>query len=400
MKRQHKNARQEPRLDAVVHESESQRQYVRVRMPAWLQLETRRGSVSFPVNNLSAGGAAFTDAENDFREHALLRGKLLMGIDAIEIGIPISLKILRIDRDGVCGCRFEDLGKAEIAALRQLITAYVSGEIVSVGEVLHTLNRENFGPPRRQNAAPASPRGLERLNAMAGTAALLVIGLAAFAFAGSQLYDHVLKAPARSAHVAGPSHLITMPRNGVFHSLVPEDGQVDRGSPLASFETPMLEVVRGEAAAANLTPERINQLINEKVSGTITSPCDCVVKTRYVSDGQYASAGQPVLELLPREFTPHVIAGFSFDNAAMIRQNTKVSFRIAGDPRARHGRVVNVRSIRPQEKLAGDVAITIEPSEDLPASAISRPASVAVSRWPVMLSFIDRFPGAVASDSK
>ncbi|MCP6133843.1 alginate biosynthesis protein Alg44, partial [Klebsiella pneumoniae] len=89
--------------------------------------------------------------------------------------------------------------------------------------------------------------------------------------------------------VAVPTTNITMPRDGTVQSLVQSGGQIAKGAPLESFTTSMLDMLKGGLGDSQLEPAKIEELFGKQLSGTLTSPCDCVVARQLVDDGQYAA---------------------------------------------------------------------------------------------------------------
>ena len=91
-----------------------------------------------------------------------------------------------------------------------------------------------------------------------------------------------------------------MPREGVLQvGLVQVGSEVAKGAPLATFTATMLDVLKSSLPAEQMTPENIERLFSKTLQGTLTSPCDCRVVAQYVGDGQSASKGVPVFELVP-----------------------------------------------------------------------------------------------------
>jgi len=291
--------------------------------------------------------------------------------------LPVAFQV-RNGGNGRVGCRFQDMGPREVAALRHLITSFLSGDIVTAGDVLHNASRGNFTRPRQNGPAPMSVQGPGgRLRAMVLSAVALGLGIAAFGYALGEVHRILFVTSASAGKVAGPVYSVAMPREGTFYSLVPDDGIVKKGAALASFEAPVLDLVRGQALSANLSPEQLNKMLSQMVKGTITSPCDCRVQTQFVANAQYVGRGQPLFELVPRELkNPYVMARFRFDQVDKLPPGTAVRFQVTGDPQERVGRISQLRVPSEGDTVGGDVIAMIEPTEPLPPDLVNRPASV------------------------
>ena len=194
----------------VVHESETQRQYVRVRLPAALRIRRDDGSVQkHDIRDLSVGGLSFAPESGRFEMGQRLQGTVSVSLEGIGITIPIQFVVVR-EEDGYICAAFDNLDRTAIVSLRQLITAYLSGEVVDAGDVLHSMNRENFVAPRQAKTARGEPRS--RTRAWLGTAASFVIGVMALGYVASELYGLMFVTSSSVATVEGASFPVTMPR--------------------------------------------------------------------------------------------------------------------------------------------------------------------------------------------
>lgn len=383
----------------VVHESASQRQHARVRLPGVLEVAAGRDrSQRFKLHDLSAGGCCFDSGGVTFNPGDSFRGNLILTVDGVAITLSVPFQVRSHDSASHrVGCCFQELGPNEISVLRHLITSHLSGELVNVGEVLHTLGRDNFTKARSAAPAahPAPPAaGGSRLRALIGTTLFLGAAVVAFGYTARQVNRVVFASTATAAKVAGPTYSVMMPREGTFFSLVPEDGIVKKGAAIASFEAPVLDLVRNQTLGANLTPEQLQKLMKVTVKGTITSPCDCKVQTQFVANGQYVSREQPLFELMPRDFEPYLVARFRNDQLTDLAQGDRVSFRVSGESQQRSGRIVQVRAHGQGDTVDTDVMVTVEPDEPLPADLLSRPAEVVAGGFPMLPDIV---PGLTAT---
>jgi mannuronan synthase len=389
-------AKKEPTVSAptpVVHESSSQRQHPRVRLPGVVEITSARGGARFKLYDVSAGGFCLETGGQAFRPGESHRGNLIVNVDGVAITLAVAFQVRSV-ANGRAGCCFQELGAQEISVLRHLIHSHLSGDVVSVGEVLHTLGRDNF--TRARPAAPPRPpaRTGSRMRALLTTALFLGAAVVAFGYTARQVNRVLFASTATAAKVAGPVYSVVMPREGTFWSLVPDDGVVKRGAPIASFEAPVLDLVRSQALGANLTPEQLQKLIKVTVKGTITSPCDCRVQTQFVANGQYVAKEQPLFELMPRDFEPYLVARFRNDQLGDLATGDRVSFRVSGESRQRVGTITQVRAHGRGDTVDTDVMVMVEPEEPLPAELLSRPAEVIAGGFPLLPDVV---PGLTAT---
>jgi alginate biosynthesis protein Alg44 len=363
----------------VVHESEAQRQYARVKLPAKIRFTgSNRETVDQRLIDLSAGGFAFTAGKAPVQVGDFYKGKLLFQIDNLSLGIDVEFQVREVDQEsGRIGCEFHNLKPREIATLRHLITSHLSGELVNVGDLLNTLQRENFTKARKSAAGGSDMGFFGRTRAALVSLVILACGVAAFAYIFYHLYDHYFVTHAESAQVSVPYMQVTMPREGTVESLVPADGMVKKGAPIATFSATMLEMLRNNLTDEQLTPQRIEQLFGRTLKGTLTSPCDCRVVQQLVADGQFASKGAPIFNLAPTDSTATVEARFRYTNFDKVLPGTKVTLRVAGEDTERTGKIVSTQL--QDGGLSSDIRVMIQPDGGMTTNLAGRPVDVVVN---------------------
>ena len=368
----------------VVHESEAQRQHARVKIPAKLRyLDGNREPQEVKVDDLSAGGLSF-HAKRGLPVGETLRGRLQFVVDNLGLSMDIEFLVRASDpATGRTGAEFQNLEPRDIATLRHIITSHLSGELINVGDVLSTLQRENFTKARKQKDGGSGLSAFGRLRAVTVTLGVFVVGIAAFGFVAKSLYGMYFVSHAEAGVVAVPTTTVTMPRDGTVSSLVESGGQIVKGAPLASFSTSMLDMLKGHLDDSQLEPAKVEELFGKQLAGTLTSPCDCVVAHQLVDDGQYAAKGQPIFQLIPRTTNPMIEARFSYRQFDEVKPGTRVNFQIAGEDEVRTGQIVSSASLNMAD-LASDIRVQIKPDGALPAELAGRPASVSSDRGPSM----------------
>ncbi|MCO8161433.1 alginate biosynthesis protein Alg44 [Pseudomonas sp. 21LCFQ010] len=376
----------------VVHESEAQRQHARVKLPAKLRL--LNGAPNAPlvkVEDLSAGGLSYIAPNPQaLRVGEVIKARMQFLVDNLGLAMDVELLIQSINpTTGRVGAQFQNLEPQDIATLRHLITSHLAGDIVSVGEVLATLQRDNFTRPRKNKAGEGGMGFFGRLRAVTFSLGIFIVGLGAFGFILKTVYGLYFVSHASAGLVTVPSLDVTMPREGTLQSLVQVNHEAEKGAPLASFNTNMLEMLKGGLAGEDLQPAKIEELYGKQLSGTLTSPCDCVVARQLVADGQYASKGQVIFQLVPRNTPATVEARFTYRQFRDVKPGTQVSFQIAGEDQVRTGRVVSSANLTNND-LSTDIRVQIKPDESLSSAFIGRPVEVVSDRGPSMNWLIDK----------
>ncbi|GHT85742.1 mannuronan synthase [Betaproteobacteria bacterium] len=374
------NTPQNPNLN-VLHESETQRQHARIRIPAEISFDGPGGrAITLPLVDLSASGFSFNAANVLIKAGDHYPGVLIFAIDKLSLSVKVEFQVRKLGgSDGRVGCQFHNLGTREISTLRQLITAHLSGDLISAGELLTTLQRDNFTKPRRDDSAGhISP--LARLRAVAVSLGVLVVGLAAFAFAGNALYQVYFISSAVSAIVVYPSVQVAIPRDGTIQSLIGEDGIVRKGAPIATFNASVLDLLKGSLQESDLAPARVTELSTTQIKGTLTSPCDCGLVRQVVADGQYAGKGDVVFELAPRDAQAGIEARFPYKKFTAVQPGTAVNFRVAGEDQWLPGHIVS-NSLMDEKGLSSELRVHIRPDAPLTGAHAGRVVQVDVRRW-------------------
>ncbi|PVZ12394.1 MULTISPECIES: alginate biosynthesis protein Alg44 [unclassified Pseudomonas] len=365
----------------VVHESEAQRQFARVRLPAKIRfIGPNRETQEARVDDLSAGGFSFVSPK-PLVEGQIYRGRLMFVVDNLGLGMDVQFQARSADNDGRVGAQFQNLSPADISTLRHLITSHMSGELVTMGDVLGTLQRENFTKARKDKKLADGRGFLGRASAVGFSLGVFIVGVAAFGYVLKSIYGAYFVTHAEAAVVSVPGTNITMPRDGTVSSLISPDGVVAKGAPLASFSTSMLDVLKGHLEEADLTPEKVTELFGKQMTGTLTSPCDCVVAQQLVANGQYASKGDVIFTLAPRDATAGIDARFAYSDFQHVRPGSRVTFHVAGEDTDREGTIVSSTPLK-QDELSSDIRVSIKPDEALPSSLAGRPVEVANDRGP------------------
>jgi alginate biosynthesis protein Alg44 len=125
------------------------------------------------------------------------------------------------------------------------------------------------------------------------------------------------------------------------------------------------------------------------MTGTLTSPCDCTVAQQMVANGQYASKGDVIFQLVPRNTEANVEARFSYRQFGDVLPGTAVRFQIAGEDKTRTGKIVSSTSLKSAD-LSSDIRVLIQPDEALDSTLAGRPVEVNSDRGPNLNWLIDK----------
>jgi alginate biosynthesis protein Alg44 len=155
----------------------------------------------------------------------------------------------------------------------------------------------------------------------------------------------------------------------------------------------MLDVLKGHLDENQLQPQNIETLFGKQMTGTLTSPCDCVVAEQVVANGQYASKGDVIFKLVPRTSEAGIAARFSYRQFGDVLPGTRVNFQIAGEDGQRSGKIISSTSLN-SDDLSSDIRVQIKPDAPLDSALAGRPVDVRSDRGPSLNWLIDKASAA------
>lgn len=378
-----------------VHESEAQRQFARVRMPAKLFVRIDGTMMRFQVADVSAGGVSIHLGSEQLRQGQVYNGRLVFKVDGFDFSVDVDFVPRNLGGDSDrCGCEFQNLGANEISALRYLITAFLSGEIITAGDVLNTLSRENFTKSRKGKSS--QPLGFfASMRAMVMSLVVMAVGVIAVAFIGYQLWQVWFVTTAESAMVASENIPVRIPKDAKVTTLVKAGQQVKAGQAIATFDAPMLAYVNELVGNGTYSIEQVEELLGQNVRGTLTSPCDCKVVNLLPAQDQYMSKGEQLAMMVPADASAHIIARFSFKDGEKLREGESVTLRLPGGD-TQSGKIESLYVDAEQPNQPGSaINALIQADEPLPMESVGRPIGVTVDTFQMdaVNGLVDRVTG-------
>ncbi|MCV2884911.1 PilZ domain-containing protein [Aestuariibacter sp. AA17] len=367
----------------MVHESESQRRHARVRIPCKLHLANSDIPYAFELLDLSASGFAVRDNHDSFKRGDNSAGHLKFNFDGLEISLAVRFQVVSKEGEDLArvGCEFHDLGVKETSTLRMIITKFLSGEVTAAGDVINTLQRDNFSKPRKHSGSqPLTP--MARAKALIGTSLVLAIGLGATAYIASNLYSSFFVRNAVAAAVSIPSYSAVTPREGFITALVSEGDRVSMGQPIATVDSPLLDVLQPAAQAVGIKQEELETMLASRVGSVIESPCDCTVVSNLVDNGEYKVKGDTALKLAQIDATTEVKARFKFEDLESLAIGKQANIKFSDSAQTMRGQITSIKlpqDIEDQARDLGSVLVTIQPEQPIDKSLINLPVSVSVS---------------------
>lgn len=360
----------------VVHEAEAQRQYARLKLPAKIRYRTPQGQeLEAQLLDLSVGGFGFQPGNTLLSEGQRFHGKLMFEVEGIGFAMDVQFQVRSLVDGKRAGCEFHELRPREIAALRYLISSFLSGELVNVGDLISTLQRENFTKPRKGKGDDKMSLAA-RVKALGLSMSIFLVGVAASSYVLYQLYDVYFITHADSAQVSVPGQQVSMPREGTVQSLVKVGDTVAKGAPVGTFSSSALDVLKNVLKPEEMAPDNLQRLFDKSFQGTLTSPCDCRVVAQLVGDGQVAAKGAAVFMMAPVDAVATVEARFPYRAFDELQPGSPVNFLVAGESEPRSGRISTLAL--QDGGLASDIRVAIQPDQPLATELAKRPVDVRI----------------------
>ncbi len=339
----------------LVHEADAQRHHVRVKLPAKINI----GGHIFETGDWSTAGASIAAADKEgmaiLSAQKVHNALLMFNFNGFELNVPMTVEVRHAKEDageGVIGLRYVDMTQEQIVIMQQLVNSYVTGELSSVGELIHVMSRNNFTKPRQiPKKEDMTPK--ERAMALLRKFAIPAISLILLSYVGLSVFEQNFIVTAQKAAVTADSQAVITTSGGV-----------------ASFKDlhPGARVKKGDVLMTILSA-------TGTVSG-VDSPCDCIVEQRLGNTGEIVTKGQTVFKLVPVDSPLHVESYVEYKDAIKIDEGQSVTLDLAGGKGRIGGEVLGLNMNSGEGRL---VIVKIRPKEKLDADLVGLPVGVRIN---------------------
>ena len=339
----------------IVHESETQRQFVRLPVPS----QATVGEKSYYIKDLSSGGVAIVDVQTTYVEGTRFPISLNLPFSSFSLQLVLDVQVkYYLPQEKILGCQFIGLNADQVALINHVIKSFMAGEIVKSGDVLNVAARDNFTKPRGKKITSDGKPVVNLKRQIPGLVLVAVLGLAALTFIGANLYESLFVMKSNNAFVQGPVTQVRAVEQGVFVSKLP----------------------------AGATTVKNRQEIGAVGENDLKSPCDCLIVTQHRQDGEFVVPGDPILSLVPTESQPWIVALLKPEEARRLTLDGAVRISVAGTKIEFPGKVASIKADMAEpagtdfaSALGGgsrQVQVRIVPEQKIPSELINRPARV------------------------
>ncbi len=294
----------------IVHETEIHRQHIRLRIPIGVEIDGKR----YVTDDWSLGGFGVNAEITSRQPNERFGARLFFPFEDFEIVLRVDCQMVYVEPDlPRFGCRFIGLSKGQVDLFRYLVDAYLSGEIVSAGDVLAIAARENEGEIRLRgltgNPLDEPDSFGRRLRRALGYGMLGLVGLVLVGLIVLGVREKFFVIKTDQAVVWVPLHELRAPRTGRVESLPSRDIYV-AGDGVARIVT-----AQGSAL-------------------TLESPCECILLRWEAPPGTYVRTGEGVAVMAAADRPLSVRAELPASQARRLAvgQRAEIYFPGAGEP--------------------------------------------------------------------
>jgi len=347
----------------LVHEAEAQRQHVRIRIPLQAVVE----DVSYNVVDLSVAGMCFEAVGLATKVGDTLGVKLVFAFEGFEFIQAMKIEVVNVNATtGRTGCRFIDITESQLSMLHFVVDAYLSGEVIAASDVIEIPKRNMFMAQRKipapelpANRFAAAAVGVRR-KVVAG--ALVVAGLAVFAYAGLAIYAHAYVTDGKGVVVTQEVQFARAPISG---TITPQSSA--KGKRVAEKE--LIAVIESPTGAFK----------------QVEASCDCLLANEPLAKGSFVARGTIIARLVPPTAQTQVEVHLPLERLEGIEKHQRVRVDLySGQPSAwgtvdrvdRHTPIGS--SVSVSDTSYGVVMVNLD--APMPAEAVGEPAAVQIHR--------------------
>ncbi|MCB1968999.1 MAG: alginate biosynthesis protein Alg44 [Geminicoccaceae bacterium] len=313
----------------VVHEAEVHRQHVRLKIPIVVEIDGSR----FAVDDWSMGGFGILSEMSSRQPGENFPTRLIFPFEDFEVSLRLDCQMVYILDDSTrFGCKFLSMSRGQISLFRYLVDAYLSGEMVSGGDILHIAGRENTADAREKPLsflpfAEEETTG-RRIRRVLGYGALLLLGAGLLFVVATGFQDRFLTVHAESAVIHAPMTRLRAPQAGTLRP-VDTPPLLEPGMAIARLE------VSGDSSIF------------------IESPCACVLLDWKATAGGFVAQGEEVAVLASADSPLLVRARVAFADALRMQEGDVAEITIPGRPGTQLGQIQSI-NFKPDLGTGGD----------------------------------------------
>ncbi|HSA80322.1 MAG TPA: PilZ domain-containing protein [Geminicoccaceae bacterium] len=306
----------------IVHETEVHRQHVRLKFPIQVEID----GIRYQVDDWSIGGFGVESVMTSRQPGERFSVRLIFQFEQFDLTMRLEARMVYADQDhGRFGCAFFGLSNEQAGVFRYLVDAYLSGEVISAGDILQLRSHDSNAQARLQaiyHPLTADEDWTGRLKRYGAPAAFGLAGLVLLLLVGLAIKDRYLTVTSTDAVVVAPTVPIRAPIVGRFVSALKTGDRVPVDA--------LLGMIQG-------------------FDGTLVSlesPCDCVVLEQVGLNGQHYQVGEPLAVLIEAARPLLVRAQLPLEQVEGLGVGDRAEIHVAGRDEVLYGQIERI-DLRP-----------------------------------------------------
>ena len=325
----------------ISHHNEIHRQHIRLRIPITVEIE----GTQYYADDWSIGGFGVQGRIPPHQPGDRFPVRLMFPFEDFEIVLTVDCELVYVTPDGErFGCRFLGLTAGQTELFRYMVEAYLSGELVSAGDVLMAVNRRAGGQLRP--LWPEEEAGFgHRLRRWLGHGLLLFAAFALLFIIYVGVREKYLVVHTSDAVVWVPT--------------------LDLRSPLAGRveAMPRKPIFQPGDAVARV-------VANDGSEALLESPCECVVLEWAAVPGSYVQTGEPLLTLAAADRPLVIRARLPLERARWLEVGQRAEVWVPGEREPILAQIERI-DFKPERAMLGNEVL--EPKSALKALVYLRP---------------------------
>ena len=357
----------------VVHESETQRQHVRLKMAGTVRI----GDKVYKMSDLSSSGFSLQVAE---KMNLQWRGKaqLQFPFQGYSFQMECDARIVHYSKEaGLAGFQFTNPDPKQVSFINSILNACFAGTIMAGPDILDIALRDSFTKPRVHKADAEKKGFFPLMKRVLPTLALTALGGGALLFIAGNAYEDSVLLKSYQGIVESQKIHVRAPVQGAVQLMISDAAEVvSKGQALAvmgnggTAAPPPAPMPDSAQSSAGMIPPA-GAMTSKQV--TITSPCDCIIRSFNVRDGEFRGYGDTLFELVPSNTQPWISALIDPKKAHHLRLQDDVNIRIAGESGFITGYITQIAADGPALAMT---RVTIMPQTQISAEMLDRPAYI------------------------
>lgn len=347
-------------MNVVKFEADVQRQHARYKLPLKCVIDGYR----YNCLDWSVGGIGVATGKTVLPEFKTFPVDLEFPFDGFVFTLRVDAQVRYCDpAKGRTGFQYMSLTEEKLRFLRYVRDAHLTGEVVTLNDVLDLSSRSIDPRNRKKDSGSQEPSSAERYKAVARRILRIgvtsILGLGVLLFLWGALYQKLWTFRADESLVTIDSAAVIAPSDGVVTNIVTQ-GAVKAGDPVAT-----------------ILPTANNRSI------TVLARCDCIIQDAQVGLDSQVRAGQRLLSLSMQNAKPHVVAMVDYSQALRLFRGARVLVELP------HGEQISNATIRDLPKLTSTdlesgnkIPINIDVGDANLSSIVGTPVTVRFVQSP------------------